>query len=314
VGFSVTALAGQDARWIHSNGLFDEGTGPVSGSGEDFDLVDAFLTIKIPHEILPVDTTVKIGKWETHHGAEVIHGPVNTQFSRSYLFGYAIPFTHTGVMVDTAWLQRPEGKGELVGTGLGVVNGWDNVKDNNDAKSWMAQLRFTPCDFFETHAEAMFGPEQANNESDWRGLIDINATVKAPKDTPLEGFSISGNYDYGGEDGGAATGAGPATGGYATWFGFAGYLRYDFVRTEYLKKWFVAFRGEFFDDEDGARTAIVSGAEFMELTTTIGFRPWESLLLRLEHRYDKADDEVFSDGDALGNNFNTIAFDIVVFY
>jgi len=37
-----------------------------------------------------------VGKFETLAGAEVIESPSDIEFSRSILFGYAVPFTHTG--------------------------------------------------------------------------------------------------------------------------------------------------------------------------------------------------------------------------
>jgi len=39
---------------------------------------------------------VQAGKFETLAGAEVIEDPANSNISRSILFGYAVPFTHTG--------------------------------------------------------------------------------------------------------------------------------------------------------------------------------------------------------------------------
>src|SRR5436309_1397363 len=41
---------------------------------------------------------VKAGKFVTLLGSEVIEAPSNFNYSRSFLFGFAIPFTHTGVL------------------------------------------------------------------------------------------------------------------------------------------------------------------------------------------------------------------------
>jgi len=40
--------------------------------------------------------TIIGGKFVTLAGAEVINSTLDTNYSRSILFGYAIPFSHTG--------------------------------------------------------------------------------------------------------------------------------------------------------------------------------------------------------------------------
>jgi putative OmpL-like beta-barrel porin-2 len=317
VGFQAVALAGQDAKWIHAAGLFDDGTGGLSGDGSDFDLVDAYLTVLVPRSVLPAATRVKVGKWETNFGYEVLQAAQNQNYSHSYLLGFAIPVTHTGIIADTEWVKRGEGGGELLGTGLGVVNGWDNVKDNNDAKSIMTQLRFQPCDQFETHAEVLLGPEQANDNSNWRGLVDVNATVNGWGF--LESLSVSGNYDYGWESGVDVhrIAGGDFHAGDSTWYGFAGYAKYRF-RSGWREPWYLSFRGEWFNDPDGARTGmflpagVEPGVDYIELTATLGYRPVDSLLIRLEYRHDQASEAVYAKGDGFRGYLNTVAVDVVV--
>src|ERR1041385_220344 len=173
VGFKAVVLAGQDAKWIHSLGFFDLGTGPAGGGGEDIDVVDAYMTIKVPDRVFPYSTVFKFGKFETNHGSEVILAPGNLNYSRSYLFRYVIPFTHTELTASTSGAKR--GETEAFGTDLAVVNGWDDVKDNNGSKSFMAGARFNPCDEFQFNVASMFGPEQKFVTSKWRGLVDLTA-------------------------------------------------------------------------------------------------------------------------------------------
>ncbi len=307
VGFRVVAMAGQDAKWIHAAGLFDrpetvaDGIAP-DGGGEDFDLVDAYIEIKIPEKVMPLPTTITVGKWETMHGAEVIHPTKNSQYSRSYLFGFAIPFTHTGAKIDTTLIEREKDKGELFGVGFALVNGWDNVKDNNDAKSWMFQGRLTPCDFFTTAAVLMFGPEQTGDNSNNRGILDLTATVTQEINADSK-ISVTGNYDFGWEDG---VGGGV---GYTEWYGFAGYIRYDY------KKFFAAIRAEVFVDQDGTRTgltAVNGGGTVAEFTGTLAYRVAEPLLVRGEYRYDKADQFAFEErGSVVSNNMHTVSLDLL---
>ena len=90
-------------------------------------------------------------------GYEVIQGydGWNDNFSRSSQFGYAIPFTHTGAKASYA--------GEKASVMLTLVNGWDNVKDNNSGKSVGAQLLLTPAKTVSLYVNWIGGPEQAES-------------------------------------------------------------------------------------------------------------------------------------------------------
>src|SRR5205823_1138365 len=67
------------------------------------------------------------GKFVTSAGAEVIESHSNWNYSRSLLFAWAIPYYHFG-------LRATETKGHFAG-GFQVVNGWNNVEDNNSGKT-----------------------------------------------------------------------------------------------------------------------------------------------------------------------------------
>ena len=71
--------------------------------------------------------------------------------------------------------------------------------------------------------------------------------------------------------------------------GFSGIISQDITDSFGL-----AFRGEYFDDNDGARLG-VSGLRLWEVTLTANIKIRENLLIRPEIRYDDADDdEVFA--------------------
>jgi hypothetical protein len=70
---------------------------------------------------LPADIVLDAGKFVTNTGAEVIEAKDNWMYSRSILFGWAIPFTHTGVR---ATVPVPGAEGvSVMGS---VFNGFDN--------------------------------------------------------------------------------------------------------------------------------------------------------------------------------------------
>src|SRR5947199_34566 len=61
----------------------------------------------------------------------------NDNFSRSLLFTFAIPFTHTGLKLSYAFNDK-------IAASVMLVNGWDNVLDNNSAKSFGVSVALTP--------------------------------------------------------------------------------------------------------------------------------------------------------------------------
>jgi len=327
VGFKVTPFIGEDAEITQAYGLFKtnetvetpidtDGDGQfdaieeseVTVSDGNFDLLNAYISGYVPQ----TRTTIKLGKMETTVGAEVIQAPYNDNFSRSYLFGFAIPYTHTGIMAFQPVLTRAAGTVDMLTLGLGISNGWDNVKDLNDAKLFHFMASFAPCDEFSVAGNLLYSTsEQADDSSHARTLFDLVATVK-PIPT-FQDLKFLLNFDWAGEQGAAVNG------GYAHWYGFSGITKLDFsLSRESAKDWYVAMRGEFFNDADGARTSGLvpnDGLFLYELTFTLGYRPTTFLLLRTEVRYDKADQDVFyhDGGSAAGepneNHQTTLAFD-----
>ena len=57
-------------------------------------LQQAYLTAVLP---VGAGLTVDVGKFVTHMGNEVIESKDNWNYSRSFLFAYAIPYYHTGI-------------------------------------------------------------------------------------------------------------------------------------------------------------------------------------------------------------------------
>src|SRR5437879_4330074 len=96
-GFGVVLTAGQDAQKNHALGIFrDSDDAFPFRNAPAFDLEEAYGSYKVP---LGSGLTVKAGKFVTLLGYEVIESPNNLNFSRSFLFGFAIPLTHRGALV-----------------------------------------------------------------------------------------------------------------------------------------------------------------------------------------------------------------------
>ena len=241
-------------------------------------------------------TTFKVGKFLTTAGAEYIPSHENANFSRSFLFGNAIPFTHTGVIAETELVAK-EGEGSLLSMALGYSNGWDQARNTNDGHIFLTSTTLAPAEFFDVTVNWFFGWRDARGIGDDRSfshLIDIVSTIKIPE---VDGLSLVLNLDwYGDED--------HSAGAYASYYGFAGVVQWDIdnpFTEEVDKNFMLAFRGEYFDDDTGflrslgalAGTAGNTAGDLWDLTWTVGYKPADSLLIRAEVRYDKANGAIF---------------------
>jgi hypothetical protein len=291
LGFGLDFLIGRDAKKVHSLGLgISSGDDPTKS--DVFDLLQAYVTYKAP---IGNGLDLKAGKFVTLHGAEVIRRTGDYQVSRSILFGFAIPFTHTGIMATYPFA-------DWLSVTLGVVNGWDNTDDNNNDKSVHGMVTVTPLkDLTVTiggtwGAEARFAGDDSNGPK--RGLLDIVATYK-----PIAPLTLTLNYDYGEQDKGVFKNLATGELKSAVWQGIAGYAQYDFT-----DKFSVGLRGEYFIDEQGFRLGFASADPFnpgtplrvnlWEMTLTARYKLLDHLFASVEYRHDEATNgrKVFDDG------------------
>ena len=258
VGYKLKLSYGETAKFIHSAGL--------GNPSDEFDLTEAYVNYVAP---LGSGLKLQFGKFVTYHSAEVIEAKDNFNYSRSFLFNFAIPFAHTGFMAGYKF-------SEAFAANLYAVNGWDVATDNNKGKTFGVGLAVTPMDPLQFNFNFMYGPEQANNTSNNRFLFDWVGTFKAMKN-----LTLVANIDYGNE------GKDPLNSGRdSEWYGVAGYVNYDFTDS-----FSMAVRGEYFNDKDGVRTGIAQ--ELKEITVTADFKIAKNLLIRPEYRHDWSDKNAF---------------------
>lgn len=222
---------------------------------------------------------MKFGKFATLLGGEVIESPYNPNVSRSFMFGYAIPFTHTGVLFSTALT-------DMVSLSAGVVNGWDNVVDNNDSKTFLGSLGLEVGDLAWTF-NGVFGAEDDDNGSSKTGVFDTVLTY-----TPMDNVDLLVNFDYG------TASEVLDSGDDADWTGLSGIVTLGGALLDAsLEDWSVALRGEWFSDQDGYRTG--DAQDLWEVTGTLKWQMTDNLQARLEFRHDESTDNVFEDGGKL---------------
>lgn len=261
-GALVNLTAGRDARIIKS---YDTTT-------NDFDVTQAF--VQYAHGPF----TIIAGKYVTLAGAEVINPTADVNYSRSILFGYAIPFTHTGLRATYA-------VNDQINLVVGVNNGWDQLKDANSQKTLELGASYTPNKMFSLLIQGYTGSEQVNGFTDavrgTRSVVDLVGTI-----TATEQLSFVVNFDYGSQDKFTSLVNGSSI--TANWLGFAGYANYALN-----DQWRLSLRGEYFDDQDGYRTGVVQ--TWTEATLTLAYMPVKSVEIRAEVRGDWSDKDSFVD-------------------
>jgi len=256
-GALVNLIAGEDADVIHAFG---------TAGTTNFDPTQAF----VQYATGPV--TVIGGKYVTLAGAEVINPTQDTNFSRSILFGYAIPFTHTGVRGTYA----VNDKLSLI---LGLNNGWDQLKDANSSKTVEVGASLAPLKNLAITAQGYFGREPVtapfpNPQQGLRSLVDMLVTYAA-----TDKLTLILNPDWGAQKN--ATGFTTTGNNTAKWYGVAAYGVYQFT-----DQWRGTLRGEYFNDKDGYRTGVKQA--WKEVTLTLAYLPTKNIELRGELRLDRS--------------------------
>ena len=233
------------------------GDPPVVGPSEVMKHVQqAYASLAVPGTAVVVDA----GRFVTPVGAEYIEAKDDWLYSRSLLFGYAIPFAHTGVRITAPLSAR------LTVQAM-VVNGWDLAADDNRAKTVGASVSYGG-----TGASAALNVLAGEEGDEGRVLVDAIVGLRTSS------LAWSLNVDA-------------ARSGDTTWYGAATMARWAIGRHLAL-----AARAERFVDPDGVRTGVAGGVTVSEATAGVALRVGDGAEVRLEGRVDHATAPVFADG------------------
>ena len=242
---------------------------------------------------------VMAGKFTTLAGAEVAQAVNNTNFSRSFLFTFAEPVTHTGVRGNYAVSDELKFM-------VGVNNGW-NILNENAAGNCSGAGGTPPCATGKTielgvsaNPTKMIGitgayytgDEVGTTQIGTRTLLDLVGTINLS-----DALSVVLNYDTADQD--KAIGNAKAK-----WSGFAGYVNYKINDT-----WRLSGRLENFDDKQGFRTGTVQ--KLKEATVTAGYGIAKNAELRFELRNDKSDKSVFLEDGKTKKTQNSLGIEAV---
>jgi len=267
-GFHGELLLGQDATVIQSNGF---------NLGAQADLPHLYVTLNVP-TASGNGLQFKLGRIPTLLGLEVIETYANANWSEGNQFIYVENFTALGVSVETKFNNYLDAQ-------FRIINGWDQVSDNNNRKSLMGRVGIYPDAVTSLGIVGYWGPEEAGINNANRYGVDGLLWRKLGKAAVwLQG-------DYGKEQANAAL---PDPTRDAKWWAVGGWVTYDFSATVG-----VALRGDYVNDENGARTSLSpagspsafpfnTGQKFGSGTATLNIKAWPNAVVRPELRYDRS--------------------------
>ncbi len=207
--------------------------------------------------------------------AEVIETKDNWNYTRSLLFAWAIPYYHAGLRYHHVINANS-------GLALELVNGWNDVEDNNNSLTYGASYNTNLTKKLPLVVTYYGGPELTNDNHNWRHLVD---TVLTFNQSDKMAYTLNADYAHEDRDVGSVK-----------WWGLAGYARRQLTgRTAFV------LRGEYFADSNGASTGTAQHVK--EVTATYEIKGPAGLLTRAEFRYDWSNKDVFynSSGGLKGN-------------
>jgi hypothetical protein len=295
IGGKIEASFGDDANVINS---YPKNT---FAPGTEIDITQAYV------QGISGQFTGIVGKFETLAGAEVIESPSDIEFSRSILFGYAVPFTHTGGRVT--WAMNSN-----LSFIAGVNRGWDTTWSESHSPfaypdtsslTFEGGAAWNPSKAFSATLQGYDGQVEEGNAVALP-TFPVNYTPLAPGrpvrsliDTVLTYHMTSAltlilNGDAGQQTNSIVVNGNGTPFGYGTgtWSGLAGYASYALSG-----QWTVSLRGEYFGDNGGLRTGI--SQKWTEATATAAYAPNSNIIVRGEIRGDKSNQYFFSTGFGL---------------
>lgn len=272
VGFTLALIAGEGSDVVHG--------GEPEGAGKSRHMYHASIAYRLANGVV-----LEGGIYPSHIGMEGFYSKDNWNYSRS-IIGEASPYYQTGIKASYAFDLHWSGRVDL-------LNGWQLINDNNNAKSIGAQVAYS-SDVLTASLNTFLGPELANDDDSLRKFVDVVVLYKVNPS-----LQVGGTVDFGAQE--------IPNGGDANWNAAGVYARYALDDRNAI-----AVRAERFSDPDNGITGAAQTVR--EATLTYEARPRENLILKLEGRYDKSNADVFFKNDTTTDRqFLTLAGVVVTF-
>ena len=215
------------------------------------------------------------GQFGSHIGYEVIDSPLNFHYSISNAFSAGVPFFHVGIKASYAVRKN-------MTVMAGLVNGTDNMNNNNNTLKFIGQLVVKSPDRFELALNTIQGNEanartNGSDTTSYFGIVDAVASYKVSKKLKTSLWALYGSQR--GEFQG-----GPFFNHMVHWSSVTFYTQYDI--TDLVS---IGTRLEHFDNRDGARPLLTNNhgtyVDTVTLTANIQLQNG-TFLLKPEIRLD----------------------------
>lgn len=266
-GFMFQGITGRFSRRYKSDWNGDGVFNDTQWERKELELQQGYLAYDAP---VGNGINLKLGKFNTLVGSEVNEPWLNPNYSKQNIYAILQPATHTGGLASYAFNDK-------VAVTLGGITGWDVVEDNNGAPGFIGQVALTPAPPETFLFSLICGPETPGTSRGIRTLYDIVNLWK-----PIDGLLVQTNFDFLNDT--HADIAPP--GAEANAWGISNTIAYDIH-----PRLNTAFRAEWIDDMDGARTGTPQG--IWELTLDLKWRLTDYMYLRGEYRHDESSRKPF---------------------
>lgn len=267
-------LALQAGTSVQSNYSGEPANGQVSGPSVARNIQEAFAGVKLGNNVW-----VDGGIFYSHMGMESWASRDNPTYTRSLVAEYS-PYYQSGAKLT--WAPSPKLTAQL-----DVVNGWQNISENNSGKGAGIRLDLTPMPTTTLSYYNFFSDEAGNRLRTFNG---VGAKVMSGRMTVL------GQFDLGTQRESASDG------GSASWYGFTAIARAQLTSTLGLSS-----RVERYDDNDQViiSTGVDNGTPNSALRANGGsigldVSPQARLLWRTELRGFRNKSPIFPDGKTGG--------------
>lgn len=226
------------------------------------------------------DLNVKVGKFFTIMGYEVVQATGNFFYSHTYTHNYGEPFTHTGALAE----YKP---GENVTLWGGYTFGWDTGYNNyTDSSTFLGGVSYSGIENVTATYTTNFGyygdgtgsnlggtPYVTNSGDIWLQSIVIIVDLN-------DKWQYVAQSDFGSNTGGVNAGPGSTN----TWYGATQYLYYTINDC-----WKAGARYEWFYDDarDSGRSRVGNGeVEYQSIAAGLNWTPHANVTIRPEARFD----------------------------
>jgi hypothetical protein len=264
-------LALQAGTSVQSNYSGEPTNGSISGPSLARHLQEAYAGVKLANSIW-----VDGGIFYSHMGMESWASRDNPTYSRSLVAEYS-PYYQSGARVTWASSSKLTAQ-------LDVVNGWQNISENNSGKGAGIRLDLTPSSTTTVSYYNLFSDEAGNRLRTFNG---VGTRITSRR------LTLLGEFDLGTQSKSASDG------GTASWYGFTAIARAQVTATIALSG-----RVERYDDEDqviittGSREDGTPNGAFRANGGSVGLDvvPQARLLWRTELRRFANKSVIFPDG------------------